>query len=67
MACPTGYCSKSPEKKFYKSCQLCHYMKMITLDGVRDSLRAQRYEITLDEDIRVAAERAIDRMLELSA
>ena len=42
-------------------------MKMITLDGVRDSLRAQRYEITLDEDIRVAAERAIDRMLELSA
>ena len=56
-----------PEKKFYKSCQLCHYMKMITLDGVRDSLRAQRYEITLDEDIRVAAERAIDRMLELSA
>ena len=30
-----------PEKKFYKSCQLCHYMKMITLDGVRDSLREQ--------------------------
>ena len=56
-----------PEKKFYKSCQLCHYMKMITLDGVRDALREQRYEITLDEDIRIAAERSIDRMLELSA
>jgi quinolinate synthase len=56
-----------PEKKFYKSCQLCHYMKMITLDGVRDALREQRYEITLPEDIRIAAERAIDRMLELSA
>ena len=56
-----------PEKKFYKSCQLCHYMKMITLDGVRDSLREQRYEITLPEDIRIAAERSIDRMLELSA
>ena len=56
-----------PEKKFYKSCQLCHYMKMITLDGVRDSLQEQRYEITLPEDIRIAAERSIDRMLELSA
>ena len=56
-----------PEKKFYKSCQLCHYMKMITLDGVRDALREQRYEITLPEDIRIAAERSIDRMLELSA
>lgn len=56
-----------PEKKFYKSCQLCHYMKMITLDGVRDALREQRYEITLPEDIRVSAERSIDRMLELGA
>lgn len=56
-----------PEKKFYKACQLCHYMKMITLDGVRDALREQRYEITLPEEIRIAAERSIDRMLELSA
>ena len=56
-----------PEKKFYKSCQLCHYMKMITLDGVRDALRDQQYEITLAEDIRVSAERSIDRMLELGA
>src|SRR5439155_674783 len=28
-----------PGKKFYKSCKLCHYMKMITLEGTRDALR----------------------------
>ena len=56
-----------PEKKFYKSCQLCSYMKMITLDGVRDSLREGRYEITLPEEIRVGAERSLNRMLELNA
>ena len=56
-----------PEKKFYKSCKLCSYMKMITLDGVRDSLREGRYEITLPEDVRVGAQRSLDRMLELNA
>ena len=56
-----------PEKKFYKSCKLCSYMKMITLDGVRDSLRDGRYEITLPEEVRVGAQRSLDRMLELNA
>jgi quinolinate synthase len=56
-----------PEKKFYKSCKLCQYMKMITLDGTRDALRDLAPEITLDEDVRVRAKRALDRMLELTA
>lgn len=56
-----------PEKKFYKSCKLCAYMKMITLDGVRDSLQKCQYEITLPEEVRVGAERSLNRMLELSA
>lgn len=56
-----------PEKKFYKSCKLCSFMKMITLEGTLDSLRHQRYEITLPEEVRVGAERSLDRMLELSA
>ena len=56
-----------PEKKFYKSCKLCSYMKMITLDGVRDSLREGRYEITLPEEVRDGAQRSLDRMLELNA
>jgi quinolinate synthase len=56
-----------PDKKFYKSCKLCQYMKMITLDGTRDALRDLAPEITLDEDVRVRAKRALDRMLELAA
>ncbi len=56
-----------PEKKFYKSCKLCQYMKMITLEHTRDALRDLRPEITLPEDVRVRAARALERMLELGA
>lgn len=55
------------EKKFYKSCKLCAYMKMITLDGVLTALRELRYPITLPEDVRMGAERSLNRMLELGA
>jgi len=56
-----------PDKHFYKACRLCRYMKMITLDGVRDSLLNLRYAIALPEDVRSGAKRALERMLELSA
>ncbi|MGE4095888.1 MAG: quinolinate synthase NadA, partial [Candidatus Binatia bacterium] len=56
-----------PEKKFYKSCKLCAYMKMITLDNVLDSLVHLRHEVSLPEAIRVGAERSLNRMLALSA
>ncbi|MGA2409829.1 MAG: quinolinate synthase NadA [Candidatus Binataceae bacterium] len=56
-----------PDKHFYKACKLCRYMKMITLDGVLDSLRYHRYEITLPDDVREGAKRALERMLELGA
>jgi quinolinate synthase len=42
-------------------------MKMITLERTLDSLRHLQYEITLPEEVRVGAERSLDRMLELSA
>jgi len=54
-----------PGKKFYKSCKLCQYMKMITLEGTRDALRDLAPEITVPEDIRVRAAAALERMLEL--
>src|SRR4029077_1657707 len=54
-----------PEKRFYKSCKLCAYMKMITLEGTRDALRDLAPEITLPEDVRVRAARALERMLDL--
>ncbi|MGH7899660.1 MAG: quinolinate synthase NadA [Candidatus Binatia bacterium] len=54
-----------PEKKFYKACKLCQYMKMITLEETATALREMRHPITLDEGVRVKAERAIRRMFEL--
>ncbi|MDG2303831.1 MAG: quinolinate synthase NadA [Candidatus Binatia bacterium] len=55
-----------PEKTFYKSCKLCAYMKMITLEDTLRSLEEMRYPIELDEDVRAGAERSLKRMLELS-
>ena len=54
-----------PDKRFYKSCKLCQYMKMITLEGTRDALRDLSPEITVPEDVRVRAAAALERMLEL--
>ncbi len=54
-----------PEKKFYKSCKLCHYMKVITIEGTRDALRDLAPEITVPEEVRVRAAAALERMLEL--
>lgn len=56
-----------PDKHFYKACKLCRFMKMITLEGTLDSLINLRYEITLSDEVREGAKRALERMLELSA
>lgn len=55
-----------PEKKFYKACKLCQFMKMITLEGTLDALARMQHEIVLDEAVRAGAERSLRRMLELS-
>ena len=55
-----------PEKNFYRACQLCHYMKMITLEGTRDALRDGRDEVRLSNELCDAARGSIERMFELS-
>ncbi len=54
-----------PEKRFFKSCKLCQYMNMITLEGTRDALRDLAPEITVPEEVRQRAAAALERMLEL--
>lgn len=44
----------------------CPHMAQITLEDTLEALRSDRYEVTLDEDLRLRAKRSIDRMLELS-
>jgi quinolinate synthase len=53
-----------PNKTFLKGCKLCAFMKVTTLEDVRDSLLYMRYEIEVPESIRVPAERALNRMFE---
>jgi len=55
----------NPEKQFLAAAESaeCRYMKMITLEKLRDSLRDEKYEVTVPEGIAVRARRAIERML----
>jgi quinolinate synthase len=59
---------ESPEKAFIGGCRLCPYMKLNSLEKVRDALLAPRPDqiITLDEDVRRRAARCIERMFELA-
>ncbi|MBI2570213.1 MAG: quinolinate synthase NadA [Candidatus Schekmanbacteria bacterium] len=54
-----------PEKSFYRACKLCRYMKMISLENVRDSLWHLRHAIEIPEAVAVPARRSIERMFEL--
>jgi len=57
-----------PEKQFYKPCRLCQYMKATDLENVYETLRDEPTErrITVPEDVRVGAARAMERMIELA-
>jgi quinolinate synthase len=59
---------EDPEKRFIGGCRLCPYMKLNSLEKVRDALRSPRPDqiITLDEEIRRRAARCIERMFELA-
>ncbi len=54
-----------PDKTFLKGCKLCAFMKVTTLEDVRDSLKFMRYDMEVPEDIRVPAERALRRMFDV--
>lgn len=57
----------NPDKMFYllSSGFMCPNMKKTTLKSVYDALKDMKYNITLDEDIRVRARIPLDRMLKV--
>ena len=59
---------EAPEKHFIGGCRLCPYMKLNSLEKVRDALAAPRPDqiVTLDEGLRLRGARCIERMFELS-
>ncbi|MEQ1703684.1 MAG: quinolinate synthase NadA, partial [Ilumatobacteraceae bacterium] len=44
---------------------ICKYMKMITLEKLRDSLRDMKFEVTVPTDVADKARLAIERMVAL--
>jgi len=56
---------EAPEKRFYAMSEkaVCRYMKLITLEKVRDSLRDMRHEVTVPADVADRARTAIERMV----
>ena len=65
---------KSPHKTFIPAppqnlcaCNDCPYMKLNTLEKLYLCMKYETPEITMNEDIRIAAKKPIDRMLEISA
>jgi len=56
---------ENPGKEFHALAESaeCRFMKLITLEKLRDSLRDLKYDVTVAPDIAARARRAIDRML----
>lgn len=59
---------ENPGKKFYAANEesVCDYMKMITLDNLRDALKYLQFEVKVPEDLAKKAIVPIERMLKVS-
>ena len=59
---------EAPEKQFIGGCRLCPYMKLNSLEKIRDALRAPRPDqiVTLEENLRRRAATCIERMFALT-
>lgn len=56
--------AENPDKEMIRICSIrCPHMNEITLEDTLESLRQMRYEVTVPEDIRLRALRAVERMI----
>ena len=57
----------APEKEFIAAdpTAVCNYMKTITLEGLRDSLRLDQHAVTVPETTRHQTRAALDRMINI--
>lgn len=57
----------NPQKDMLGLCSVrCPHMNEITLEDTLTCLQEDKYEITIDEEVRVKAKKSIDRMFEMS-
>ncbi|MCB0215883.1 MAG: quinolinate synthase NadA [Caldilineae bacterium] len=54
-----------PDVEFIRPCNLCPYMKKITLPAIYESLRTLQHPIEIDAAVAQRARRAVERMLEV--
>ncbi|HZZ19538.1 MAG TPA: quinolinate synthase NadA [Opitutaceae bacterium] len=59
---------EAPDKHFVGGCRLCPYMKLNSLEKIRDALACPRPDqiVELEEGLRIRASRCIERMFELT-
>ena len=56
----------NPEKDMLRLCMIrCPHMNTITMEDTLEALKFNRYEIDVPEEIRVRAERSVQRMIEI--
>ena len=56
----------NPAVEMIGTCQLCPYMKMISLPKILACLRDEKPEVLIDADVMARAKKPIERMLALS-
>ena len=54
-----------PGVQFIGPCNLCPFMKRITLENIRDCLVNMQFEVTVPEAMIAPAQRAVQRMIDL--
>ena len=55
----------NPNVEFIKPCNLCPYMKKITLQKILDCLESEKNEIYIEEKMAKAARQSVQRMTEI--
>ncbi len=56
-----------PEVEFAKPCNMCPFMKKITLENILYSLHTMSHEVTVDPVVAKQAKKAVQAMIDLSA
>ena len=57
--------AEAPDTQFVRPCNLCPHMKKITLEGIRDALLFDRFEVTVDPALIERAALSVQRMIDL--
>lgn len=57
--------AEMPDTEILRPCNLCPYMKRITLKGIRDSLLDLKHEVIVEPEVAARARIAVERMLEV--